>query len=552
MRTPLGQVSPQLIAHLRHADFTASRISEFLGTSANAALYRGEPGAVLRILRTQVEAALRTCEESTIENVHHFAGLIEFFLLHRPLSSQGLEALLGQELAQSLINVGMVGSVGCQAGEVGQPVPDPHEGAHTWIPLYDIRPHVIRGEDYWVISDRDASMVEGHVPAANHVLGVGAASLSLLSVTPQSPVESVLDLGTGSGVQVLGQLQVAERIIATDFYPRALDLAEATLVPAIAGLDADTTAAVSLVEGSWFSPVQGMRFDRIVSNPPFVVSTGHIHHGYRDSGLDLDGATELVVREAIDHLTAGGHAHILGAWVHRNGEDWRQRLSSWLPDEGVAAWILQRDVADPELYVGTWLRDESIDPRSQQAITRTQQWLSHFADNEVTGIGFGYIHLERIEDGEPSDVLIEELSHQVDDYLGDEVEEYFTRARWLRDQTPESIMASNFVLRPGIALEDVSVADEESGMGFTQAVLRLTRTEGPRFSHEIDSHLRAIVAGLHPQGLSLGEVAQLYAFSHNLDEDALANALVSPIVDLVRHGLLLPASLIDEGRGDVV
>ena len=85
----------------------------------------------------------------------------------------------------------------------------------------DIRSHVIDGANRWVFSDVDASVVD-HVPGPEHVLGVGAASLSLLRTTPTTPVQSVLDLGTGSGVQLLGQIDSAQHIVATDVHERAL------------------------------------------------------------------------------------------------------------------------------------------------------------------------------------------------------------------------------------------------------------------------------------------------------------------------------------------
>ena len=98
-----------------------------------------------------------------------------------------------------------------------------------------------------------------------------------------------------------------------------------------------------------------------------VVGLPEVGHVYRDSGLNLDGASELVVSRATEHLTPGGTAHLLAAWVHTSGETWQQRVASWLPDKGIAAWIIQRDVADPALYVSTWLEDESLDVRSLKA-----------------------------------------------------------------------------------------------------------------------------------------------------------------------------------------
>src|SRR5699024_5047515 len=111
------------------------------------------------------------------------------------------------------------------------------------------------------------------------------------------------------------------------------------------------------------------------------------------SGLDLDGASRLVVSTAPEHLNPGGIATLLAAWVHRRGEHWRDRVASWLPDHGVEAWIVQRDVADPELYVGTWLRDGGVDPRSADGAAQAGAWLDALAAAEVEAVGFGVVYL---------------------------------------------------------------------------------------------------------------------------------------------------------------
>ena len=303
---------------------------------------------------------------------------------------------------------------------------------------------------------------------------------------------------------------------------------------------------MDLRHGSWFEPVEGERFDRIVANPPFVVGLPEVGHVYRDSGLDLDGATELVVSSAPGYLEDSGSAFILGSWVHTSEQSWEQRVASWFPSTGVSAWVLQRDVVDPALYVSTWLKDESVDPRSANGIARTRQWLAHFREQDVRAVGFGWIFIRKIGDA-PTEVVTETLSQPFTDPLGPEVEEYFVRMEWLRETSISDVLDARYALRPGIALEDVSLADAETGMGFAPEVKRITRTDGPRFSHEIDDAVAAIIAGLNPDGLPLRDIVSLWAASHGLDDDAeeaLAHDAAGVIVDLIRHGFVLPADLI--------
>lgn len=504
-------VSPEtaktLAQALAKAGFTSAGIAEHLGPAATQAMFRGEPGVVRH-----------ACQDGS-----RLSRLIRFFILREPCTAAELSDVLSQELVQLLIDDCVVA-----------PATD---NAELHIAL-DVRPHVIADEERFVFSDLDASMTD-IVPGHDHVLGVGAASLSLLSAAPQTPVSSVLDLGTGSGVQALAQAHVAKRVVATDVHGRALDLARATF--AANGVD-----NVELRQGSWFEPVAGERFDRIVANPPFVVGLPEVGHVYRDSGLDLDAASELVVSGAVEHLAEGGRAFILGSWVHSKDASWQSRVASWLPSTGVNAWVLQRDVVDPGMYVSTWLRDESIDPRSAEGIERTERWLEHFAQNNVTGIGFGWIVLEDIGDA-ATEVTAEELSQHFTDRLAPEVEEYFLRSDWLRGKSFAEVLDAQYMLRPGVALEEVSLADTETGIGFAPEVIRVTRTDGPRFTHTVDAGVLSVIRGLHPQGLALRDVTGLYAAANGINDEAALHELEqsssAAIVDLVRHGVVLPAEI---------
>ncbi|MFH0410716.1 methyltransferase [Corynebacterium sp. L4756] len=500
---PLHTVAPELVSVFEKAGFNTQGIAAHLGPQATEALYRGEPAAV--------EVATSGGSQMDL--------LIRLFLLHEQVPATALADAVGSLLATKLVDSHIA-------------LADSNGMVHIAL---DIRSHIIDGTNRWVFSDADASVVE-HVPGPDHVLGVGAASLSLLRTTPTTPVASVLDLGTGSGVQLLGQLDSAERIVATDVHERALALAQAT----IATTDAKN---VEFRHGSWFEPVAGEKFDRIVANPPFVVGLPEVGHVYRDSGLNLDGASELVVSQAAEHLNEGGTAHLLAAWIHTSDNAWQQRVASWLPQTGVSAWVLQRDVADPALYVSTWLKDESIDPRGKEGRKRSRLWLEHFRDNDVTGIGFGFVALQKIDDSLPSEVTAEEIPQAFDDALGSEVEEHFRRSAWLRNLLPDEIGDKKFGLRPGVAREDIALSNDELGFGFTRATMRLTRTEGPRWTHEVDEHLASIVAGLNPHGLNLRETVELYAVANDVDADELFAAAQPAIIDLVRHGFLYPTEL---------
>ncbi|MTL15061.1 methyltransferase [Nocardia seriolae] len=493
----LADLAPDLRAALTRVRYDADARLEALGDAAHAALGRGEPVPVRR-------AAADLGELGT---------LVRLLLLGDPITEAEAAAALSPVSIERAVAAGLL----------------EHDGSEVRAAL-DLRPLDLGAGTRWVLSDLDDSMRRRSLDT-DHVLGVGQASLSLLRATPTEKVGTVLDLGTGCGVQALQAAAYGHRVTGTDLNERALWLAEATA--ALNGLD------IELLQGSWFEPVAGRRFDQVVANPPFVVGPARVEHTYRDSGLALDGASELVISGIPDMLNPGGTAALLASWVHIAGQDWRSRVASWLPDHGIDAWIVQRDIADPALYVGTWLRDAGLDPREGAAQARAERWLDAFREAEVEGIGFGFVYLRAI-DG-PTELLAEDLTHGFDDPLGPEALAYFERSAWLRAAAadPDLILDSRYEIDPATALERVYLPGDE---GWDQRVARLHRGDGPRWQHEVDDTTAALLAGMRPDGLPLRELIDLLAFGDTGEAATpeFETAAMTVVAGLVRHGLIHP------------
>ena len=494
----LTALCPDLRTALIRVGYDADTLVEALGPDVHAALSRSEPVPVRRAARAAGD----------------LGTLVRLLLLGDVLPEREVAAALAPVRIDAAVAAGLL----------------TREGDEVRAAL-DLRPLDAGAGTRWILSDLDDSM-RRRTLTEDHVLGVGHASLSLLRATPTEPVGTVLDLGTGCGVQAVHAAGYAGRVTATDVNARALWLAQATA--ALNELD------IELLEGSWFEPVAGRRFDQVVANPPFVVGPARVEHTYRDSGLALDGASELVIGQAPELLAPGGTAAMLAAWVHVDGEDWRQRVSSWLPSHGVDAWVVQRDVADPALYVGTWLRDAGLDPRDPAAQEQATRWLDAFDAADVEGVGFGFVYL-RASDG-PTELLAEDLTHGFDDPLGTEVAGYFARSAWLRAVAGDDRLAwtSRFEASPATALERVFLPGE---FGWTEQVTRLHRGDGPRWQHEVDESTVALVAGMRPDGLPLYELLELLALADGAEQvtPEFAAQALGVVAGLVRHGLVRPA-----------
>jgi len=502
-------LTPSLCAGLRAAfqrsGFDVDGVPALLGPSAHAALSRDEP----------VPARLATAGAGPL------GTLIRLFLLGDTEPEDAVaEALAPVEVGDAV------------AAKLLRAVPGGIAAA------LDVRPHGEAG--WWVVSDQDTRPGgKRSALAADHVLGVGQASLTLAAATVRRPAARVLDLGTGCGVQALHAADHAGELVATDVNQRALALAAATF--------ALSDVPVELRAGAWLEPVASDTFDHVVCNPPFVTGPPRVRHTYRDSGLAGDTVAARLVGAIPRHLNDGGVAQLLACWLHVKGQDWPERVTSWLPgaraggdgpdDGAVDAWFVQREVADPALYVGTWLRDSGLDPASPAARRESEEWLAWFEANQVEGVGFGFITLRRTGSGNPT-VLCEDLLEAPAGLTGDDVSGWLDRVAWLREHpSDDEVLDTRMRLAPGVLLEEVSSAGPD---GWTPVVATVRSGENAGWRHEVDSPAAALLAGC--QGaLSLGELVELLAVAHDRNTDELVASSLPAVRELMRHGLLIPS-----------
>ncbi|MEO3861821.1 methyltransferase [Acrocarpospora sp. B8E8] len=363
----------------------------------------------------------------------------------------------------------------------------------------------------YVVSDRKVRPGDPAV-RRDHVVGAGGASANLAQLVTRQPVERALDLGTGCGVQVLHLADRADHIVATDVNRRALDLAQ--LSWGLSGIE-----GVDVRRGSMFDPVEGERFDLIVSNPPFVISP-HARLTYREAGYQADDFCRELVRLAPAHLNPGGHCQLLANWLHVKGEDWQDRLGGWLAETGCDGWAVQRDAQDPAEYVELWLKDaaEQGTPAYRE---RYDEWLAWFEAQNVTGIGFGWITLHASGTLDPV-VRVEELSQQVElpvgAYLADILDSITTAHRL----TDDELLAAALQLSEGILEERISLPGAEDP---TRIVLHQTR--GLRRTTTVGT-VEAALAGVCDGELLLSPL--LGAIGDILGEENLTPSTLRPLI----------------------
>jgi SAM-dependent methyltransferase len=218
----------------------------------------------------------------------------------------------------------------------------------------------------------------------DQVIGVMPSSLALMRLTPRRDVDSVLDLGTGSGVQALCAARHARRVVAVDVNPRALEYTE--LNAALNGL-----TNVECREGDILDLPDAAEFDLVLCNPPYVISpdTSFI---LRDGGLAGDSFCERLVRRVPGYLKEGGLAAVLVGWVVRDG-DWMAPLRSWVDGSGCDALLLHFVTQDPLTYAADW--NEGLRADEDAYVGALDRWLSYYRELEIEALAWGVVVLRR-------------------------------------------------------------------------------------------------------------------------------------------------------------
>ena len=382
-------------------------------------------------------------------------------------------------------------------------------------------------EDWYLAADFGPDVTGCRTPS-DHVLGVGAASLTLARLTVRRRCAATLDLGTGAGVQALFAAAHSARVVGTDVNRRALAFAAFNV--RLNGI-----ANVDLRCGSFFDPVEGQRFDLVVSNPPYVISPAS-KFVYRNGGLEGDGVSETVVRAAPASLTDGGFAVILANWRWDEGVDWDARPRQWVKDAGCDAWILGFDEGDPLTYAAQWLKAEEAGMAELEA--ELDDWLRYYEHAGIRRICAGAVILRRVF-GRPGWVRADRVAGSGPaGEGGEQIARIFDAETFLLTQPDDSQLLSHpFLTCPDVRLDhSLKIVDG----AWTLDRSSLYQTKGLALAGAIDAYgmsLLAMCDGRQP----LRVVLDLLCQRTNRDPRALAPALVGVVRSLLRSGVLIPA-----------
>ncbi|WP_106815609.1 DUF7059 domain-containing protein [Microbacterium timonense] len=499
---PDPTVCQSLTADLRDAGYTAEALRDAWGAAADDAIARGLRSPASRALSDRGDA---------------LAVLGRLLVLGMPQPAAAVDRALVRTGASGLVRLGLAAAEG---------------GAVR--PLAVVRPQsyadATGSGQWWVASDLDEAALGGPLPE-DHVLGVGGASLTLAGLQLPTPAATGLDIGAGCGIQALRARAHVGHVVATDISPRAL--AFTRLNALLNGVD-----GIEVRRGSLFEPVAGGTFDRIVSNPPFVITpraVGVPAYEYRDGGMVGDDLVAAFVTGVGAHLAPGGVAQLLGNWETRDGRAGLERVREWVEASPVPldAWVVERERLDPLSYAELWVRDGGTLPGTPGFARLVDAWLDDFGARGVSEIGFGYLLLRRPADGAPT-LSRYEILHTA--FAGDNLGAHLAAALVAHDRLAglddAGLAASVLTVAPDVTearhhlpgAEDPTVIELRQGGGFGRAL-------------SVDPGLAALV-GACDGDLPVGALADAIAELLGVDAAALRADLLPRVRELVFTGFL--------------
>ncbi|KAA9154153.1 class I SAM-dependent methyltransferase [Microbacterium lushaniae] len=499
---PEPALAAALAADLRAAGYTSDGLRSAWTAQADDAIARGLRRPALRALGERTDA---------------LAVLARLLGLGVAQPRAAVDAALPATGAEGLALLGLAEI----AGDTVRPA--------AMVRPQSFADHAGDGE-WWIASDLDEAARGGGALPEDHVLGVGGASLTLAGLQLPDAAETGLDLGTGCGIQALRMRRSVSRVVATDVSERAL--AFTRLNALLNGVD-----GIDVRAGSLFDPVAGERFDRIATNPPFVITprrAGVPAYEYRDGGRVGDALVAEVIGGAGAHLTPGGVAQLLGNWESRDGDNGLDRVRGWVEASAVPldAWVIERERLDPLAYAELWVRDGGTVPGSAEFADLVDAWLDDFAARGVTGIGFGYVLLRRPADGAPTLARYERVAGTVESAPGAHLAGALAAHDRLAGLDDDALAASRFLVAP-----DVTEARHHRPGEEAPTVIELRQGGGFGRALAVDPGLAALV-GASDGDLAVGVLVDAIAQLLEVDAAALRSDLLPRVRELAFTGFL--------------
>lgn len=387
------------------------------------------------------------------------------------------------------------------------------------------RAHLGFYHDYLLLQDSST--------AINPVSGVGGISERVASLTPRRNIQSMLDIGTGCGIQSLLASRHATSVVATDISARALNLAAANA-------RINRISNILFRQGSLFDPVAGEQFELIVANLPYVISP-ESRLVYRDSGMHGDSVSEMALRAANNHLCEGGLAVLCVEWHYDKEEAWSERPLSWIQDLKCDIWWIRFDRADPVRYTSKWIALGLVNQEQRARAKTFADWLAYYQALGANHFSSGIVLLRK-RSGSKTWQRFEDFTEisgtMVRGDLDDQIETIFAAEDLLTNvESEDDLLDMRFTFRAGAGIR---LTQEHICSRWHVTEIEIRNTTGIPFSTRIDPAVLTFLRAVNPDA-TLRNILRDVANSFNLTPDVLRLECLTILKHLLRSGVIVPS-----------
>jgi methylase of polypeptide subunit release factors len=238
-------------------------------------------------------------------------------------------------------------------------------------------------EDGFLVASDHPAAFEQH--KAELVLWPNPTSKFLSKFAVRRHSRATLDLGTGCGILSLSAARHSDIVIATDLNQRAVQYTQFNA--RLNGID-----NIEALVGDCFAPVEGRRFDLILSNPPFFI-TPQSDYLFCDNPMDLDGLCRRLVKEAPGYMNEGAYMEMLCEWAQVSDQSWSERISEWLEGSDCDAWVMKGWTENPAEYAQRRISEIAQDSSGDAELY--QGYMNYYKQRNVVAIHDGLIVMRR-------------------------------------------------------------------------------------------------------------------------------------------------------------
>lgn len=431
------------------------------------------------------------------------AIMLRLWMTAEPIPAERVERALGPEVVRSLRACGLLAQDG-----------DSLRATACLLPMQSL----------WTIRDFDPREVGGAMHP-DHVPSVSLSTALVANFTVRTPARLGLDLGCGSGYQALRLAMHCDRVIATDINDRCLNFAEMTMT-------LNGVRNVELRRGSLFEPVEGLTFDAIASNPPFVISPGS-ELIFRDSGLPGDQVSERLIRRFAEILEEGGWATVLFNWHHKNDGTWADRPREWIADKGCDGWLVRLRTDEPEDYARAWIvtGQGGVGEADQGKL---REWTEYYRLIGAEAMSLAALVIRKRASG-PANWFRVDLPEQQNemDSASDQVRRIFDAETALRGPRSDAgVLDLTLRLAPAARLEQTRTVREGA---WTPIASKLMLTDGLRQSTPVTPMVADFLTG-HDGHATARDVARAAARGWGVPPEQAEASVVPVLARLMRAG----------------